>query len=413
MNRIYNAYGKRHGILPLFILSIIFIYSTCTLLQSYYNFYLNFVLMTGFLAFALLDKFMLKIKTSRILISFAAALIMYTALLFFKGLTSLFTLFISTVWYIFFWSMAAFLMIQNYPKKIIFGFITINLLILMISTVTAIGVLREYPFASRDLAGAVDLYMINHLKSLGAAGYGYIYGSVFLVFGMLRILLFNKNRWRIIKAVIIICVLTTIFLVFKASYSIAIFTMLFFILFALLTRRKKSPVVIPLVLFFFILFLFRIQVLNAFISFGEYFEIEAFTMHAKELLEAITYETYEEDIIRVQIWRKALMEFAAHPIVGGSWNGGHSFILKHMALFGVFSFVVFSFIYCVFKVWSKFIDKQDMTITVIAFIFITLFNSYAAGESSAMIFMLLPMMLYCKSEFSFFDSRKNKEAMKI
>ncbi|OQA47064.1 MAG: hypothetical protein BWY46_01938 [Firmicutes bacterium ADurb.Bin300] len=369
--------------------------------------------MAGFLVLTFLEKFILKLKTSKILISFAAAVIIYVVFLFFKGLTSLLTLYISTVWYIFFWSMAAFLVIQNYSKKTVFGFLTVNLIILLISTVVATGVLREYPFASRDLAGAADIYTINNLKSLGAAGYGYIYGSVFLVFGMLRILLFNKNRWRIIKAVIIICVLTTIFLVFKASYSIAIFAMLFFILFALLTFRKKSPVTVPLVLFFFILFLFRIQVLNAFISFGEYFEIEAFTMHAKELLEAITYETYEEDIIRVQIWRKALMEFAAHPIVGGSWNGGHSFILQHMALFGMFSSVVFVFISYVFKIWSKFIDKQDMTITVIAFIFITLFNSYAAGESSAMIFMMLPMMLYCKSDFSFFDSRKNKEAIKI
>lgn len=363
----------------------------------------------GFLVYVYFDKFGFKMKTRYLIISFGSAVMMYAVFLAQKKLVSLVTLYFSTVWYIFFWSIAAFLIIQNYRKKTIFKFMLFNIMILLVSTVTAINVLREYPFASRDLAGSVDLYTINYLKSAGAAGYGYIYGIIFLIFGMIRLFLYDKNRLKLSKTILLISIITTAALVIMASYSIAILIMSFLVIFALLASRGKSATGFFVIVFFIMVVLLRIPLLNFLIVFADKVGSEAFSQHMEELLRAVTYQSYEEEILRVQIWLTALGEFAAHPVFGGKWSGGHSFVLKHMALFGSFSSVVFVFICYVFRAWSKFIDKQDLVISVIAFILVTLLNSYAAGESSAMIFMMLPVMLYCKSDFDYFATWNNKE----
>ncbi len=394
-------YGKKKTKsinMVLFALTVLVVFNTNTYIQKSYSVIGFAVIFAVFTLLTLFNSGKRMFRNGKLNILLITSIAIYVLLLTLKGLSSQIALFSVTLAYIYLcWSAGEYL-INNYDKETLRKFIIVNIVILLVSQVLGINVLNQYPYASRDLAGAATKITINFYKSLGAAGFGFVYGNVMCLIGI--VYAFRNSKQKFQKFILVLSAIASIVLIVKASFSIAIISTGLILILTLgyyNKRKNKQLYMLLLAIVFILIFVMRESLLRHLISFGEAINSQAFTLHMKELLIAVQNESFSTELARFPIWERAVNEFLKSPLYGGKWSGGHSFILKHLALFGLCAVPALSMTFYIFKQWKKYIPRGICNITIAIFIFITLLNSYASVETQTFVFLLLPCMLYAWS----------------
>lgn len=386
--------------IPLYLLTILIFYSTCTRITNYFYTIGFFLLYAVFYCSLLLNnkKIIKRKRMNRLFVLFICVAV-YAIQLYMKDLFRLFTNHTLCLIFIYLWAAAFESIVEMYDTRILRKFVLINILLLLVSNILSINVLIQYPYASRNLAGAVDSATIYYYQSLGAAGYGFVYGTAFFSSGCLYALLKKNTKYN--KILLLAYIILSTVLVFMASYSIAMISLfVLFIGFLFMRKSIDKWYIVPILLIFFALILvFRFDIINALIAFGTAINSGAFVMHLNQILIGLRTGDLEGELARIPIWKEAINMFISHPIFGSDWNGGHSFVLKHLALFGLTSIPVFVFISNVFNEWKIYVEHWIYKLVISVFTFIVVLNSFGAvANETAFIFLLLPCTLYSWSD---------------
>lgn len=391
--------------MPLILLSILIFISTNTRIQNSFGVLLIMcVYLLFWISTTKLKSYRLFNDVNRLLLLLLCLVIYFFALLL-KDLMNLYIDHAFVLVYIFLFLSAAKYVINVYPKDVIRKFVLFNMALLCVSYISGLSVLDIYPYASRDLAGAQSEEMILFYKSIGAAGYGFIYGNAFLSIGCLYA--FFKSRKIMAKVFLMICYVLSSILILRASYSMAMFVWFIFLVCSILFRKKieKWYFVIVVIIIGIIMFSFRIEIVESLIAFGEFVGADAFCMHMNQILRSLSNGGWESELARIPIWEKALSNFISNPIFGSIENIGHSFVLKHLALFGLLSTPIFAYMIMTFRELKQYMERWIYTLVSLGYFGILLFNSYGSMvDEQALIFCLLPCTLFAWREDSYENS---------
>lgn len=218
-------------------------------------------------------------------------------------------------------------------------FVYLFLCTVAVSVIATLAVVCVDNDAARLLAGAASEQVRQTYYRLGVGGYGFVYGCVFLVYGM--IMLISRETSLVLKVLLLsLTALTCIMIVF-ASYTTALLMVLIEIILSFYAKSKMKGATV----FFVIAVVMIVLLLNPIL---EYIHKLATDMDlywiSKRVGQLIGAEESGslEGLRRTQLYLRSLDSFLEHPILGSTDIGGHSMFFDSLGKDGVFgiAFVV-------------------------------------------------------------------------
>ena len=366
---------------------ILLIFHTFTFFQIYYRFIITCFLYACILFFALLRRdnaINTKVLCSLALLGIATILICCVAVIKEYSVKQMIGQYIP----FFIWGSLYFIVGPLLTEEKRKRFIGIFLITISISVVATLLVVLVNNSAARLLAGsATDRERYIYYRK-GVGGYGFVYGCVFLLFGLLfwgRELSAKSSKF--LNALLII--LTCIMVIF-ASYTMAfLFILIIFFLWYMTTSKKKN--VGALLLVGLILFLFKVPILRLLQGFAVALDLSWIDKRLGQLIEAMTTGSIS-NLTRFELYMRSWESFVSNPLIGEGTIGGHSFLLD---LMGQFGFVGVIFFFCACKVIArivKTISTQKKWIYTLFIIFMIL-DTVDTISCLPIVFFLLPMIL--------------------
>lgn len=219
----------------------------------------------------------------------------------------------------------------------------------LVGSVQTILVLQVYPMASRILATS-DASSKRLFVSLGAGGFGYIYGSVLLLVPLIFLLRPNSYSMKsIYRLLVLSSIISILFMILRASYATSIIIAFIGICILLISTNKKNTNYIMIFVVILLLFLFRNSIGIFIEGISELFASnEIISEKMRDLSSWITGQgrTYSTEF-RLYLYESSFRTFLNNPIFGiygpfpsaSGFVGGHSGWLDLMAFYGLFSSV--------------------------------------------------------------------------
>lgn len=208
----------------------------------------------------------------------------------------------------------------------------IFLIFYLIGNLFTISVLQTESDAARLLAGHASLSERAVFYSRGVGGYGYVYGSILLLYAIMSWLKVEKNK---IINVFLACVLISgLVMIFYAAYTTALLLTAFSImLWVAYNLIKKNPIIFLIVVFGGVL-VGRFFILDNLIMLFDSMELTWFSKRFTELYLAISGNDYD-GLSRSFLYGKSIDCFFSNPFFGGSDIGGHSEVFDILGKYGL------------------------------------------------------------------------------
>ena len=366
---------------------ILLVFHTLTFLQIYYKFIITCFLYAGILFLVLLKKdFSLNTKVLFWLAMLVIAAVLVCCISAIKEY-SIKQIIGQYVPY-FIWGSLYFIVapiLSGYKRKRYIGLFLITVAISVIATLLVVIVDND---AARLLAGAASEEERYIYYRKGVGGYGFIYGCVFLLFGLL--LWYRELSTKTAKILTVLLIVLTCLMVLFASYTTAfLFILIIFFLWYMTTSKKRN--VGTLLIIALILFLFRVQILKVLQSFAIALDLSWIDKRLGQLIEAMTTGNVS-NLTRYELYMRSLKSFMANPLIGEGEIGGHSFLLDLMGKFGS-SGIIFFICVCMFIMQiAKTITNRKKWIYILFAIFMCI-DTVDSISCLPIILFLLPMML--------------------
>lgn len=211
-------------------------------------------------------------------------------------------------------------------------FLLIFVLFLGISVVASLVVLIADNDAARLLAGWADESVRQGYYSRGVGGYGFVYGCVFLVFGLT--IWSEKEQNAIVRLLLWILVALMLIMIMFSSYTIAVLFVLIIMVLSAYVRSKRKEATAILVIFMLLMFLLMGPILTVMHDLAQSLGLEWIVKRTTQLLNAQKTGSFE-DLSRIKLYKVSLSVFKENFWFGGQHTGGHSMTLDHLAQYGV------------------------------------------------------------------------------
>ena len=212
-------------------------------------------------------------------------------------------------------------------------FVYLFLCTVTVSVIATLAVVSVDNDAARLLAGAASEEERQSYYRLGVGGYGFVYGCVFLVYGM--IMLISRETKLILKVLLFsLTALTCIMIVF-ASYTTAFLMMLIAIILSFYAKSKKKGATILFVIVVITVALLLNPILEYIQKLAMDMDLYWISNRMGQLIGAEDSGSLE-GLRRTQLYLRSLDTFFEHPILGGTDIGGHSMVFDSMGRYGIF-----------------------------------------------------------------------------
>lgn len=377
----------------LWLLSVLFIYSTSTFLRLSYNFY---VAVFGYISFILMtwaSGFRWHFFSSKLLVGFLAAFI--SSLMFFvNGAGDVWTVYVSGEIHIFFWGHAFAFLADHYPQNTIKRFLWFHLLVLLISMVATLHALELYPLAARAMYGHADgIKDANFLHKIGCGGFGFVYGFVCLAIGLVAAI--RKKDTKTSKIGFIAFFILTVCLIIKSNFTMAL--LFFFLtmgLCVLYAEKKENAVGTALVLILFTLgFIFQEEIVLLLKRIGEYMRMDMLVDKMTKIEHAQKTDNWMS-LKRFQVYNVSVQGFLSNPIFGSGYASEDSQILTMLSYIGIFGLSYIYLLWAACDLFAKYVNKIYMKVFFILIIIISTLNMFTDMTLMSMVFFLTPALLY-------------------
>lgn len=286
------------------------------------------------------------------------------------------------------------LMSRNMKRKLLLIFVAL----IAVSVVATLSVLITDNNAARLLAGAASDATRAAYYSKGVGGYGFVYGCVFLIFGM--VIWSSREERKAVKTLLWAMVALMLVMIIYSSYTIALMLSIIVLLLAVYckSRRKDSTIIFALVVIGVVLLI--VPILNLLHDLASSMGLEWITKRTSQLLNAEETGSFGE-LRRMQLYRISLDTFKSNFLLGGTRIGGHSMVLDHLGQYGIFGGV-----FCVsFFTWLiGFGKKSGKRIELIYWMFLALL---CVNTADTMV--MHPMVLYGLPLMLTYDGKKDSE----
>lgn len=346
MNKIKNLKlnSKFFNLLFATIFSVFFYF---TFLSAYLD---GLVLYTLFLLWLLTSLFidcswLRKYKKIIFLIFF------YMLIIFIEGAvsksTEIIEVFLKSHIYSFVFMIMGLFYIHNFKKFNFKFFIKLIFFALLISYLATFIGLFKYPTASRDLASGLNP-LCPMFKKIGIGGFAFIYQTPYLI--ILLFFAIHKNM-KVSKVLMLVLFVMLLFItIVKSDYTTALIMVAAAILLSLYFIGNKSfkSKLLGMVIILFILFIFRIQLLEFVLNKILKDQESVIWIRLNELLTSLSEDL--GDFNRIALMEKSLAAFFQNPWIGEFGQipktvGGHSDLIDIFGKYGFFIGVAYQLIF--------------------------------------------------------------------
>ena len=250
--------------------------------------------------------------------------------------------------------------------------------------------------AARLLAGVAKGAVREAYYSRGVGGYGFVYGCVFMLYGL--IIWLSKEKNKALKACLFLLITVMLVMIVYSSYTIALLLSIIVFVLSIYTKSKRKDATVIFVLVMLSLVFLMVPVLNLIHNIAENLELEWIVKRISQLLNAEETGAFA-DLKRMQLYKTSLETFASNIFLGGTHIGGHSMVFDHMAVYGLIGGV-----FCIsFFLWLiKFGGGFGKRIGLIYWMFLALLcvNTADTIMMHPMVLFALPLMLSYTAEES-------------
>lgn len=260
---------------------------------------------------------------------------------------------------------------------------------LAISVGATLSVLVTDNDAARLLAGAAKGSVREAYYSRGVGGYGFVYGCVFMIYGV--ILWLGKEKSKAVKVCMLILIAVMFIMIVYSSYTIALLLSIIVFLLSLYSKSKRKDATVIFGLVILSLVLLMVPVLNLIHNIAESLELEWIVNRTSQLLNAEETGGFA-DLKRMQLYKMSLETFAGNIFLGGTRIGGHSMVFDHMAIYGLIGgLFCISFFSWLIKFGGKF--GKRIGLVYWAFFALLCVNTADTIMMHPMVLFVLPLML--------------------
>lgn len=262
-------------------------------------------------------------------------------------------------------------------------------LFLTVSVVASLSVLITDNDAARLLAGTAKDAVRYEYYSRGVGGYGFVYGCVFLIFGLS--IWADKEKREPIRVLLWILITLMLVMILFSSYTIAVLFALIILVLSVYSRSKRKEATAILVIFLLMAFLLMGPILTVMHNVAQRIGLDWIVKRTAQLIDAQKTGAFEE-LSRIKLYRESIDIFIKNIWFGGTHTGGHSMMLDHLAQYGLLG-GLFSFSF--FRVLHKLGEKKGKRIRAIYWVFIGLLciNTADTIVMLPMVLFVLPMMI--------------------
>jgi len=370
------------------------VFHTCTFLQIYYNYFTTLAVFTVVLFLCLIKNGgRIKVKTHSgmaLLLAIVAVMIVVGTLIKDKELTYMVGGYLPyVIWPILFFVTEP--LMDGKGKRTFLLLFTITLSVSLIATLSVLIADHE---AARLLAGVARGSVREAYYRRGVGGYGFVYGCVFIVFGL--IMWISREDNTVVKAWLWIVVALLVVTVLFSSYTIALLMMMVVLLLSVYSRSKKRQATIMLLIVSLVVFLLIGPLLTAVHNLADNLGLEWVVKRTTQLLNARETGDWLE-LKRIRLYQKSWNAFKENIWLGGGYDGGHSMVFDHLAQYGLIGGL---FCFAFFRWLNKFGKNGGIRTRLIYWVLIVLLfiNTTDTIVMFPMILYVLPLMIQSERE---------------
>lgn len=358
------------------------IFHTFTFLQAYYSFIITLLAFMFILALCLIkSKGVFKIKGDPIImLFFFVGILIVVGVLFLKeNLLSMIGRYFPYILWPTLYVITDRIMDSKSKKR----FILCYMAIYAISVVATLRVVMIDNDAARLLAGAASLEVRTVYYKMGVGGYGFIYGCVFVLYGLL--LWVNKEKTIWLKVLLFFLLAITFVMIVFASYTTALLLAIIVLLLSFYTKTERKNATVYFVLAIIAIVWLHRPILKLIQDVASNMDLYWIENRIGQLLNADS-EGSMSGLKRTGLYQMSLNSFVSNIFGGGEDIGGHSMVLDLLGRYGIwggmFSIAFFSFLNSLRK-----ITKGRDGLIYVAFMVLMCINT-----SDSIV--LLPMVLF-------------------
>ena len=211
-------------------------------------------------------------------------------------------------------------------------FLLFSITAVLVTALQTLLTLVQYPDAARTLAStSYAKYGSAKYRQMGAGGFEFIYSLVTLFPVSIVAMLRTHGKCKMLAVSGMLCIACTIL---SSGYMTAILLMILSCILFLCNKSKKTMyltiIMLPVIIGVFILY--RDFFAEQLIAISEACTSTAVKEHLVEIADIIAQNATAEDLDRVELYRKSVSSFIAHPLIGSYIADGSSAISGHSTL---------------------------------------------------------------------------------
>ncbi len=378
----------------IFLTFLLCLLHTFTFLQIYYNFFATVGLFVLILMLYILGtEGKMKIKENYNLFFLYIAIVLMVIVSFVikeKDIVTVIGTFLPLLIWPTLYSIVVPLMTNKEKSRFIYCF----LIFFMISVLATFSVVIVDNDAARLLAGAASEAERSSYYKQGVGGYGFVYGSVFFIFGM--IILGSKSKNIVKKVLLYGATMLTFLMIVFSSYTIAIMMALMLFFLAIYARTKKKNATYIFIGIFILLLFFLGPILALMHEMAENMDLYWLSKRTGQLLAAKDSGGFS-DLKRIQLYMQSFNSFLDNPVFGGNSIGGHSMFFDSIGEYGLVGIVYFLAILAWLNKRRKDL-KNRVGVVYFCVMFLLIINTMDSIVLLPMIMFILPMLLSLSNE---------------
>ena len=221
------------------------------------------------------------------------------------------------------------LMSSEVKRKLLLIFV----ILLAVSVASTLSVFITDSNAASLLAGAASDSTREAYYSKGVGGYGFVYGCVFLIFGI--VIWTSREESKALKVLLWAMIVLMLVMIVYSSYTIALLLSIIVLMLAVYSKSKRKDATAIFALVVVAVVLLMVPILNLIHELASRLELEWIVNRTSQLLNAEESGGFTE-LRRMQLYKTSLDTFINNPLLGGNRIGGHSMVLDHLGQYGLF-----------------------------------------------------------------------------
>lgn len=364
------------------------IFHTCTFLQAYYNFAVTMLIFMTVLVLSLIrSNGVIKMANKSIIVLFV-----FTGLLIFVGTVfmeeDLFNM-IGIYFPYILWPTLYMITDRCMDAKSKKTFILCWILFYAISVVATLKVVITDNDAARLLAGAADQTLRMNYYKMGVGGYGFIYGCVFVIYGLS--LWKNKEKNKGIKALLFVLIVVTIATIVFASYTLALLLTMIVLLLGVYTRSKRKNATIWFVFAIIAIVLLHRPILMLIQDVASNMNLYWIDNRIGQLINADT-EGSVDGLKRMGLYQMSLNSFTSNIFGGGQNIGGHSMGFDLLGKYGIWGGMFTIALFALLNSFRKSIRGRKGMIYLVLMVLMCI-NTFDSIVLVPMALFMVPLIL--------------------